>query len=274
MQPVIGSRDHCGPRSTHWKGLIMARKAVSILLLGAALWCVRPLSAQEVDKGDQVYATRQADLKIEDEVIATTQPDEELLVHEVSGKWLWVETADGERGWIDRQFVTIEAPAPRPPVSQTPPVRPTVTATPSAIPVPTPVTPTPETAASDVEEKLLLAVGALSGQNVYITYAYIGTVADGFANQVYTADQVRELMSEVKGLCSVAGEYMRTLADSKISTDDRATIEQMVGIFQLLRQEADALSSFAQSESQADLDAYEAARKDAWPRIQTALGIE
>ena len=251
----------------------MARKAVFILLLGPALLCVHSVSAQDISKGDRVYATEQADLKIEDEVITTAPPNAELSVQEVSDKWLWVETATGERGWINRRFVTTEAPTPVPPAT------PTVTATPAPtgtpVPVPAPLdSPEPDAAASDVEDKLLLAVGALSGQNVYVTYAYIGTVADGFANQVYSADQVRELMSEVMGLCSVAGDYMQALADSKISTDDKATIEQMVGIFGLLRQEADALSSFAQSESQKDLDAYETARRDAWPQIQAALGIE
>ena len=240
----------------------MARKAVIILLLGAALLCTNSVSAQDIGKGDRVYTTEQADLKIEDEVITTAQPDAALSVHEVSDKWLWVETANGERGWINRQYVTVEAPAPTPPVDPLPTVTTTPTPTGTQVPMPLPLdTPEPDVASSDVEDKLLLAVGALSGQNVYVTYAYIGTVADGFANQVYTADQVRELMSEVMGLCSVAGDYMQALADSKISTDDKATIEQMVGIFGLLRQEADALSSFARSESQKDLDAYEAARK-------------
>jgi hypothetical protein len=247
----------------------MARKAVCVVLLGAALVCARPASGQQnsanaraIAAGDRVYATQQADLKIESETVATASKDDALSVREVSGKWLWVETGNGDRGWIDRQYVTVTAPAATP--------KPSVLTEPSPAPA---VTPDPAADSSEVESRLLLTVGALAGQNVYVTYAYIGTVADGYANKVYSADQVQELMKEVVGLCSVAHDFMQNLAESKITADDRATIEHMAGILDLLRQEADALSSFAKSESKKDLDAYDAARSAAWPQIQSALGI-
>lgn len=251
----------------------MARKAVCVMLLGAALVCARPASGQQtsttdraIAAGDRVYATRPADLKIETETVATANKDDALTVRDVSGKWLWVETGNGDRGWIDSQYVTRTAPTRTP----TPTPEPTVLSEPSPAPA---VTPDPAADSSEVESRLLLTVGALAGQNVYVTYAYIGTVADGYANKVYSADQVQELMKEVVGLCSVAHDFMQNLSESKITTDDQATIAQMAGILDLLRQEANALSAFAKSESKKDLDAYDAARSAAWPKIQAALGI-
>ena len=266
---------------------MMARKGLVALLLGAALLYARSASAQGIQAGDRVYAVQNADLKVEADVVATAEKDELLSVREISGKWLWVETVGGERGWIDQQFVTLNAPkptitlTPRPAVT-TPAPQPASTIEPAATitrpPARTdnPATPAVEPVAgsSDLEENLLLAVGALSGQNVYVTYAYIGTVADGYANDVYSPAQVQELMKEIVGLCSTAGGYVRTLAEADISADDRESIEQMVGILDLLRREAEALSAFVVSQSQADLTAYETARARAWPQIQNALGIQ
>lgn len=282
----------------------MARTGLVALLLGAALMCAQRASAQDIQTGDRVYAVQNADLKVEADVVATARKDDALAVREISGKWLWVETAGGERGWIDQQYVTLTAPAPAPTIELTP--QPRVTPTPTIDLSPQP-TITPQSASTetfqprpgatitrppartgnptagaaqqgaqptDLEGSLLLAVGALSGQNVYVTYAYIGTVADGYANDVYSPEQVQELMKEIVGLCSTAGGYVRTLAAAEISEEDRASVEQMVGILDLLRQEAEALSAFVASKAQKDLTAYETARAAAWPRIQAALGIQ
>jgi hypothetical protein len=271
----------------------MARQGLIALLLGAALVCAQRASAQDIEAGDRVYAVQNADLKVEADVVATARKNDVLSVREISGKWLWVETTGGERGWIDQQYVTLTAPPPTITLTPSPATTPAPTPQPATTPTPRPQpgstitrpprrTDNPATAgatqpdaeATDLEENLLLAVGALSGQNVYVTYAYIGTVADGYANDVYSAEQVQELMKEIVGLCSTAGGYVRTLASANISEEDRASVQQMVGILDLLRQEAEALSAFVVSKKQADLTAYETARAEAWPRIQSALGIQ
>ena len=120
----------------------------------------------------------------------------------------------------------------------------------------------------------LLAIGVLSGQNIYVTYAYIGSVADGYYKRAYTPEQVQSLMKEVIGLTDVAIEHLEKVEATKIIDPDRKAIERVVEIMGLLKQEAEALSAFTRTESDADLQAYEAARTSAWPKIKEALKME
>ncbi|REJ96160.1 MAG: hypothetical protein DWQ45_03325 [Planctomycetota bacterium] len=207
------------------------------------------------DEGDVVTPTAKVDLKVENEVVATAAKGDRLTVRMVQGKWLWVENAEGERGWIEKRRVSLVD-------DDSPPDRPSP--------------PDDEAAPDDGpdDDPWLVTIGVLAGQNIYTTYAYIGAVADGYANDNYDGEQTRELMQETISLAEVAIEHLKTVQKSNIVESDKEAIDDIVEIFELLKREATALSDFTQSGAQEDLDAYEEARTTVWPRIKSVLQIE
>jgi hypothetical protein len=217
-------------------------------VLCVAFWFAAACFGQDPIVGDVVIASAELKLKVQDEVVATAAAGDELSVRRVQDKWLWVENAKGERGWVDRKDVARKANE-------------------------TPAPATAEPPATD-DDPWLLAIGVLSGQNIYVTYAYIGSVADGYYHKVYSADQVQSLMKETVSLTDVAIEHLRKVESTKIVDPDRKAIARVIEIMGLLKQEAEALSAYTRTQSDADLQAYETARKSAWPKIKEALKME
>jgi NACalpha-BTF3-like transcription factor len=245
--------------------------------LGLVICCAAGFAAvcrgQDPAVGDLVVTTAEARLKVETSVVATAPPGAQLTVQKVQDKWLWVEDAAGVRGWVDRSLVQVKpsaAPAPNAPSPATPAAAATNTGTaPAAAATPA------ATPAAKVDDPWLVAIGVLAGQNIYVTYAYIGSVADGYARNYYDAAQVQELMKETISLTDVAIEHLDGVQKTKIVDADKQAIARVAEVMGLLKQEAQALSDYAQSQSQDEeaLEAYEAARTAAWPKIKQALRL-
>ena len=120
----------------------------------------------------------------------------------------------------------------------------------------------------------LVCIGALAGAHIYTTYGYVGTVADAYANDVYKADKVQDLMKEVVGLADVSIKQLKPVRDGKIVETDKKVIDDVVEVYGLLKEEAQALSDYTKSKDQDDLKKYEKARTTAWPKIKLVLGIK
>lgn len=210
--------------------------------------------------GDAVQASGAVDLKVEDRVVTSVGEGDELVVRKVSGKWLWVQSADGSRGWVLKEQVrTAREPVVEP---ASPPAR-----------LSTP--PDGRSAGStNGDDPRLLAIGVLAGQNIYTTYALIGSIADGYAYKAYQTEKVRQLMSDVAGMCQVAVEHLKIVQDTSLLEEDRAAIENVIEIMTLLRSEANALASYAESNDPDDLEAYNEARNNVWPRVREMLQLE
>jgi hypothetical protein len=120
----------------------------------------------------------------------------------------------------------------------------------------------------------LVCIGALAGAHVYTTYGYVGTVADAYAHEVYKADKVQDLMKEVVGLADVSVKQLAAVRKGSIVESDKKVIDDVIEVYGLLKEEAQALSDYTKSKDQDDLKKYEKARTTAWPKIKTVLGIK
>ncbi len=120
----------------------------------------------------------------------------------------------------------------------------------------------------------LVCIGALSGAHVYTTYGYVGTVADAYAHDVYKADKVQELMKEVVGLSDVSIKQLKAVRNGNLVESDKKVIDDVVEVYTLLKEEAQALSDYTKSKDKDDLQKFEKARTSAWPKIKTVLGIK
>lgn len=203
------------------------------------------------EPGSTVRARKAVELKVETQAVTTAAEGELLTVRRANDRWLWVQTADGKRGWVQKEQVEfVSAGAPPSPADAAP-------RKPSA-----------------GREPWLQSIGVLSGQNIYTTYAYIGSVADGYGNKTYDAAHVRQLMSDIVGMTKVSRDTLEKVRASNIVEQDKAAIAEVIEILDLLSQEADALAKYVESRSEADLQTYEQARTDVWPKVKGMLDLK
>jgi hypothetical protein len=190
-------------------------------------------------------------------VITTVKPKDILTVEKVQEDWIWVATAKNERGWLMKGDVEPAKPAP--------PVAPaSAKLTPSA-----PAEPGTE---PPVDDRLYL-IGAMGATQVYLSYAYIGAIGDGYVNKSYDAPKVQELMGEVSGMSQHLVQHLEKVNAGELTDEDRAAITQMIDINRLLKKEADSLVAFSQTPTAKNAESFEAVRKEVWPKIAKLLGI-
>jgi hypothetical protein len=213
-----------------------------------------PATAQNVH--DTVTPREPIDLKIKDRVIATVKPKDLLTVEKVQEDWLWVATAKNERGWLMKGDVEPAKAAPAAPGGAKT----------------TPAAPAEPGAEPPVDERLYL-IGAMGATQVYLSYAYIGAIGDGYVNKSYDAPKVQELMGEVSGMSQHLVQQLEKVNEGDLTNEDRAAITQMIDINRLLKKEADALVAFSKDPTAKNAESFEAVRRDVWPKIAKLLGI-
>jgi len=130
------------------------------------------------------------------------------------------------------------------------------------------------TATAQQDDPRLVAIGGLAGSHIYTTYGYIGTVADLFAYEKYDTKRVQDLMKEVVSMADVGIKQLHKVRETNIGESDKKVLDDMVVIYGLLQQEANALSDYSVSKSKEHLDAFNKARTDAWPKIKAVLVIK
>jgi len=76
---------------------------------------------------------------------------------------------------------------------------------------------------------LLETVGVLSAQGIYLTYASIGTIADGYVNETYNSDFAFDMASELITISQTAKEQLTLLLKSEIlSSEDISFLAQLI----------------------------------------------
>lgn len=206
---------------------------------------------QEV--GDTVRTKQKVDLKVEDKAVDSVPAGEYLTVRRLNDKWLWVQTADGQRGWVLKEHV--ERVTNPPPLTK----------------------PSSRSPAAPAKEDLtpwLSAIGVLSAQNIYLTNTFIGAISDGYVKEAYTEEQVQQLMAEVVVMVNASRSSLDKVKQTNVVKDDKDTIDELNVIMDLLSQQANALSRYVTSKSDADVQAYEKARADAWPKIESIMKLK
>jgi len=225
-------------------------------VVGALLVLLSSSSALAQKVGDSVTPLQPVDLKIKDRVIATVKPTDILTVEKVQDDWLWVANAKSERGWLMMADVQVTRPKPSAPDS----------------PVAKPSAPDEPGAEPPVDERLYL-IGAMGATQVYLSYAYIGAIGDGYVNKSYDAPKVQELMGEVSGMSQHLVQQLEKVNAGELTNEDRVAITQMIEINRLLKKEADALVAFSQQPTAPNAESFENVRREVWPKIAKLLGI-
>jgi len=126
------------------------------------------------------------------------------------------------------------------------------------------------------EDKLLSAVGGFSAGLLYNTYGLVGSVADAFGKDAYTAETVTDLMNAQKNMADNIIKMLDGLIKDNALKDENdknyviATKEIIAG----LKKQAELLADYAKTNSSQQQRAYEQQRQKNWKDISKLMGIE
>jgi hypothetical protein len=133
----------------------------------------------------------------------------------------------------------------------------------------------PGAAAGQSDSNIYLeTVGGFGGSYIYMTYAYIGVTADAFSKNIYQANQVKVMMEETVSMINNLMKMLTKVQATNIVANDKVFVDSMLEILDLLKIEAESLAAFAGGNNPADVEKYDSARKQVWPKIKTLLGIK
>lgn len=123
-----------------------------------------------------------------------------------------------------------------------------------------------------VDAKLQL-IGSLASSHVYTTFGYIGVVADNTQKELYTTQLVDDLMREVVAISDSLLKQLEELPKSELTASDAEAVKEIIEIYKLLNQEADALRAYAKDKSEANGNAFYKLRGATRIRVYKLVGI-
>lgn len=121
---------------------------------------------------------------------------------------------------------------------------------------------------------LLKSLGVLAGQNVYLTYAAIGSTADGYINGSYSAEEAAGLMDTYQNFSQQSADLLDELGKSKlIKVEDRPTIHELKKTYFVLQKQAAEFKKYITLGDQVHIEGYEVNRMIAWKSISKILSL-
>jgi hypothetical protein len=131
----------------------------------------------------------------------------------------------------------------------------------------------PARESADERRQLLETVGVLTAAHCYQTYVNIGLIADGKDKGVYTGKDAQKVLDSVVSLLDSVDGKLSALGKLDLDEQDRASLDRLRVLSDLLRQQGKDLTEFWYSGTDQDASRYESARKDSWAAISKLMGI-
>ena len=126
--------------------------------------------------------------------------------------------------------------------------------------------------AAPVDTKLQL-IGSLASSHVYTTFGYIGVVADNVQKDLYTPEDVDRLMKEITVISDPLIVQFVALQKSEMTPEDAKAVREIIEIYALLKQESEALRTYAKEKTKVNGDEFNRRRAEAWTRVAKLLDI-
>lgn len=126
------------------------------------------------------------------------------------------------------------------------------------------------------EGKLLEAVGSFSAGLLYNTYGVIGSIADGYARDVYNLQTVNDLLDAQKRLTDNLVKVLDDLKSGNFLKDkpDQDYAVSAVDILKGLKKQAQWFQDYAKTSNKQKQADYEEQRKKNWKDISKLMGID
>ena len=126
------------------------------------------------------------------------------------------------------------------------------------------------------EKQLLSTVGSFSAGYLYNTYGVIGSVSDGFGNNVYSTETVNDLLEEQKKVLDNMIKSMGTLVEGGFIKDssDISYIRSSISLMKGLKKQAELMQEYAKRKTQSRLNEYDEQRRKNWKDLSKMMGID
>lgn len=130
--------------------------------------------------------------------------------------------------------------------------------------------------AQNPEKDLYLeTMGVLSSQNIYMSYVYLGNIADSYIHEAITKEFCLKLLNEyVLILDATKNQTTKLYESGYLDQEGNEAILMQIDIYQLLVAEAKAYLDFVKSGENHHIEAFEQNRVWAWNKIEKLLGIK
>ena len=117
-------------------------------------------------------------------------------------------------------------------------------------------------------------VGVLAATYLYQSYMNFGFLADGFEGELYSTADALDYCADLIAVVGGARDELQAYRSAQVLEADRAFIQDLVTIADVLLQEGVALQAYIQSGARADAERYQEFNELARQAIQQLLGVE
>ena len=126
------------------------------------------------------------------------------------------------------------------------------------------------------EPKLISAIGSFSAATLYNTYGLIGSISDAYAEQIYDAPKVNNLLDAQVKLIDNLIKVLESLEISKSFTasTDKEYCSAAIEVFKGLKKQANSMQDYSRNKTERKLKSYEKQRDENWKSLSKHMGIE
>jgi hypothetical protein len=119
------------------------------------------------------------------------------------------------------------------------------------------------------------AYGATAGLSLYNIQVVLGLSADAFEKEVYTAEQMNDIVGEQKTVLVTLSDYMVKLQALKTtSAADKKSLKEMDAVTAKLTATAESLLAYVADSSTENAEDFQTKRKASYASIAELLGLE
>src|SRR5262249_29533007 len=131
----------------------------------------------------------------------------------------------------------------------------------------------PEAKADPQRERLLAALGNLTGVHLYQAYLNIGLLADCTESEVYSAEEAQKWLDRTLAQLELVDKQLDALANADLDAEERQGIDRCRRTSALLGVQAMELREYWKKSDKEHAARYHKAREAAWASVSDVLQI-
>ena len=124
------------------------------------------------------------------------------------------------------------------------------------------------------EENLKSSLASFSAAVLYNTYGLIGSISDGFGQDVYNDETAINLLDAQNKLMDNLVRVLDELNKTHLPEKDSIYINSASNILRGLKKQSELMQDYCNNKRQQKLNAYEEQRKKNWSDISKLMGVK
>ncbi|MBI2808379.1 MAG: hypothetical protein HYX68_25610 [Planctomycetes bacterium] len=129
-------------------------------------------------------------------------------------------------------------------------------------------------APAPANDAYLEALGSMAAAHLYQTYVNIGLLADAVESEQLKLDEAEKTLANIVRLMTLVDGQFDQVSKLDLDPNDRKALEKVRAHAQTLRKQTTALRAYWEKGETEQINAFHAARSEAWAGIQEMLGLD